>query len=145
MPVRPQSDRGVEALPDTKQLNVFGSGRFQINNDWQAYATAMYSEQKTNYQIQPVPISDQIATASTSDGFADILLPPSSPFYPHAQAAAAGVDGQPLNVRWRAIDNRNTTDDNPAWQGIIGLKGTAWNWDWDGSFNYGENKVKETI
>src|SRR5581483_3617012 len=93
----------------------------------------------------PTPISDQIATASTSTGFANVLLPPSSAFYPHALAAAAGVDGQPLNVRWRTFDNRNTTDDNPAWQAIVGVKGTAFNWDWDGSFNYSENKVKETL
>jgi iron complex outermembrane recepter protein len=141
----PNRTDGVEALPDTKQINLFGSGRFQINNDWQAYATGMYSEQKTNFQIQPVPISDQVPTASTSSGFADVVLPASSPFYPHALAQAAGVDGQPLNVRWRSFENRNTTDTNDAWQGIVGLKGTAWNWDWDGSFNYSENRVKEVL
>ena len=143
----PNATAGVEAIPDTKQTNLFASGRFQINSDWQAYATGLYAKEENNYKIQPVPISDQIATTITATGFSDILLPPSSPFYPHAMAAAHGVDGQPLNVRWRCTPcgPRDTTDTDDAWQAVVGLKGSAWNWDWDGSFNYSENKAKEKL
>ena len=143
----PNATDGVEAIPDNKQTNLFGSGRFQINGDWQAYATGMYAKSETRFMIQPVPISDQIATTSTADGFSDIILPPTSPFYPHAMAVAHGVDGKPLNVRWRCVPcgPRDTTDTDDAWQGVAGLKGTAWNWDWDGSFNYSENKSKEKL
>ena len=138
---------GVESLPETKQLNLFGSATFQINPDWQAYVTGLYAKQETRFIIQPVPLSDQIATTATATGAADILLPPTSPFYPHAAAAAAGVDGQPLNVRWRCIPcgNRDTTDTNEAWQVVAGVKGTAWKWDWDGSFNYSENRSEEKL
>ena len=67
------------------------------------------------------------------------------PFYPHAFAAAHGVDGQDLNVRYRCVvcRNRDNTDTNDAWQVVAGAKGTAWNWDFDGSFNYSENTSKE--
>jgi len=137
---------GTQALPETKQTNVFGAGRFQINNDWQAYLTGLYSRQETNVAIQPVPLSDQIPTTATATGAADILLPPSSPFYPHDAAQAAGVDGQPLNVRYRCVEcgNRTWTDKNEAWQTVAGIKGSAWNWDFDGSVNYSENTAKET-
>jgi iron complex outermembrane receptor protein len=137
---------GTQALPQTKQTNVFGAGRFQINNDWQAYLTGLYSRQETNVAIQPVPLSDQIPTTATATGAADILLPPSSPFYPHDLAQAAGVDGQPLNVRYRCVEcgNRTWTDQNEAWQTVLGVKGSAWNWDFDGSINYSENTSKET-
>ena len=57
----PAAQHGVESIPDTKQLNLFGSGRYQINADWQAYVTGLYSQQQTQFQIQPTPLSDQVA------------------------------------------------------------------------------------
>jgi len=138
---------GVDALPETKQLNVFGSGRFQINADWQAYLTGLYSSQETTFNIQPNPFSDQIFTTSTPSGASEILLPPTSPFYPHAAAQQAGVDGQPLNVRYRCVEcgNRSTTDTNDAWQVVGGVKGSWKDWDFDTSFTYGENTGKEKL
>ena len=60
-------------------------------------------------------------------------------------AIAAGVDGQDLNVRYRCIPcgNRQLQDTNTGWQTVAGVKGSAWNWDFDGSFNYSSNKSKE--
>ncbi len=143
----PAAIDGVNALPQTKQLNLFGSGRYQINNDWQAYLTGLYSHQETLFQIQPNPFSDQIFTTATPTGASDILLPPGSPFYPTALAIAAGVNGQPLNVRYRCVEcgNRSTTDTNEAWQILTGVKGTAWNWDWDASVNYSQNTSREHL
>ncbi|MEO8755494.1 MAG: TonB-dependent receptor plug domain-containing protein, partial [Casimicrobiaceae bacterium] len=114
----PAAYPGVETLPDTKQLNLFGSARYQINSNWQAYLTGLYAKQETRFVIQPNPFSDQIFTTATATGASDILLPPSSPFYPTALATAAGVNGQPLNVRYRCVEcgNRDTTDTNEAWQ-----------------------------
>lgn len=120
----------VQGIPGTKLLNLFGSARYQIAKDWQAYVTGIYSEQKTRFVIQPNPFSDQIFTTSTATGASDILLPPSSPFYPREAAIAAGVNGQPLNVRYRCVEcgNRDTNDTNKQWQIIAGARGTAWNW-----------------
>jgi len=148
----PSQYPGVEQIPDTKQLNFFGSGRYQINGDWQAYMFGSYAKQETNYVIQPVPLSDQFSTPANNPIYAQyplntILLPPTSPYYPHQQAIAAGVDGQPLNIRYRAVENgnRDTTDTNQQWNIVTGAKGTAWNWDWDGSFNYGQNTTKQKL
>ena len=143
----PSAIDGVNAIPSTKQLNVFGSARYQINDNWQAYMTGLYSHQETRFVIQPNPFSDQIFTTATATGASDILLPPGSPFYPTALAIAAGVNGQPLNVRYRCVEcgNRDTTDTNEAWQILAGIKGSAWSWDWDGSFNYSQNTSKEHL
>lgn len=143
----PAAVPGVEGLPTTKQWNLFGSARYQVNNDWQAYLTGLYSRQETRFVIQPNPFSDQIFTTATPSGASEILLPPSSPFYPTAAAIAAGVNGQPLNVRYRCVEcgNRDTTDTNEAWQIIAGMKGTAWDWDFDGAFNYSQNTAKEQL
>ncbi len=143
----PARYNGVDSLPQTKQLNVFGSGRFQLNPDWQAYLTGLYSSQETTFNIQPNPFSDQIFTTSTPSGASEILLPPTSPFYPHEAAQQAGVDGQPLNVRYRCVEcgNRSTTDTNDAWQVVGGVKGSWKDWDFDTSFTYGQNTGKEKL
>jgi iron complex outermembrane receptor protein len=143
----PNATAGVEAIPDTKTFNFFGAGRYQINNDWQAYLTGIYSQLKNEYIIQPVPISDQINTIVTPTGFANINLPPSSPYYPTAQAIAAGVNGQPLNVRWRCTPcgNRDTEDTLDAYQIVAGAKGSQWGWDFDGSFNYSQNTFTDVL
>jgi len=143
----PAAYAGVESLPDTKQLNLFGEAQFRINNDWTAFVTGLYARQDTDFVIQPVPLSDQIFTTATATGAADILLPPTSPFYPHDLAIAHGVDGQPLNVRYRAVDNgnRDTQDINQAWQVVTGVTGTKWDWDWEGTFNYSENTAREQL
>jgi iron complex outermembrane receptor protein len=79
------------------------------------------------------------------NGTSEIIIQPFSPFYPHDTAAAAGVDGQPLGIRYRCTicGNRVWDDKTDAWQIVAGVKGTAWSWDWDGSFNYSANKAVE--
>jgi iron complex outermembrane receptor protein len=145
----PSNRDGVESIPETKQTNLFGSGRYQFTPDWQAYVTGMYAHFESEFIIQPVPLSDQIATTSPAaiDGAATIFIPPGSPFYPTDAAIAAGVNGQPLNARWRCFPcgNRDTTDTNDAWQIVAGVKGNYWSWDWDTSFNFSDNTAKEVL
>jgi len=141
----PAAYPGTQGLPDTKQLNLFGSARYQINGDWQAYLTGLYSQQDTRFIIQPVPLSDQIATTATPTGASDIILPPTSPFYPHQFAIDHGVDGQPLGIRYRCVECglRDNEDTNRAFQIVAGAQGTAWGWDIDAAFNYSQNTAKE--
>jgi len=143
----PNSTPGVEIIPDTKIGTFFGGARYQINSNWQAYLTGLYAHEDDDYVIQPVPLSDQIATVISPTGAATILLPPSSPYYPTAAAIAAGVNGQPLNVRWRCYPCgfRDQEDINEAWQVVAGVKGSQWNWDFDGSFQYSENTLTDKL
>jgi len=143
---------GVEMIPDTKVFSLYGSGRYQINADWQAYIQGTYSDQQNQFVIQPVPLSDQFNTPRNNPIYPIyptnyFHLPPSSPYYPTQQAIDAGVNGKPLNVRYRAVENglRDTTDTNTQYNIVAGFKGTAWNWDWDASFNYGQNTSKEVL
>ena len=122
----------AQALPESENTTSYGSVRFQINNDWQAYVTGMYAKAVNKVHLQPVPLSDQFALPPTNPlfdaygGTDRILLPPTSPFYPHALAQAAGVDGQLLNVRYRAFENgdRQFTDTNEGYGVNVGLSGT---------------------
>ena len=143
----PASYPGVESIPEQKNTNFYGSARYQINADWQAYLTGFYSKAETHFIIQPTPISDQFFYGPNGDIQANVLLPPTSAFYPHAQAQAAGVDGQPLNVRYRCVlcGNRDTTDTNEGWQGVGGVKGNWKNWDLDLDYFYSEGTTKEQL
>jgi iron complex outermembrane receptor protein len=143
----PSNVPGVNMIPREKTYNLFGSGNFQINRDWQAYAMGLYSHDETRLIIQPGPVSNLFAYGPGGDLTATVTINPDSPFYPHAAAAEAGVDGEPLNVRYRTFDNglRDQTDTNEHWQGIFGVKGNAFNWDWDGSFNYAEGTTREHL
>jgi iron complex outermembrane recepter protein len=140
-------------LPKIKQASAYLAGTWQFANDWQAYFNASYSETKTQVVIQPSPISDQFALPAVNpvfnqfNGWTQFLLPASSPYYPTELATRLGVNGQPINVRYRAVENgnRDYTDTTPYWQGIVGAKGTKWGWDFDGWFNYNESKVTEHL
>jgi len=143
----PSREAGVESIPDDKNANFFVQGKYQINPGWQAYAHGLYGEDKTHIVIQPVPISDAFQYGLNNQP-ATVLIRPDSPFYPHAEAAAAGIDGQPLNVRYRAFESglRDTTDTNKGFQVVGGVKGTvADRWDTDLSYSYAEGKTAEHV
>jgi len=143
----PATQAGVQMIPSVKTFNIFGAGNLQITNNLQAYLTANYSKQENRFVIQPVPISDQFTYGPNGEYLSNILLQPSSPFYPHDLAAAHGVDGQPLNVRYRSVvtGNRDTTDTNEQYQVVAGLKGNVGNWDWDAAFTHNEGTTKQKL
>jgi iron complex outermembrane receptor protein len=47
----------VALLPETRKLSLFGSGNYALGEDTKAYGQAAYSRNKTDYTIQPSPIS----------------------------------------------------------------------------------------
>jgi iron complex outermembrane recepter protein len=145
--------QALQDLPKVREATAYVAGTWQFTPDWQAYFTASYAEAKTETTLQPNPISDQFALPVADpvfnqfNGWTQFLLPANSQYYPHALAQELGVDGQPLNVRYRAVENGNRqfTDTNPYWQGVVGAKGNSWGWDFDGWFNYNESKVTEHL
>jgi len=143
----PAGAPGVESIPDTKNTNFFGQAKFQVNRDWQAYGTALYSRDENRFVIQPVPISSIITYGVKGDIPATVTVSPGQPFYPTAAAIAAGVNGQVLDVRYRAVlnGNRDTTDTNEGYQLVGGLKGSLGSWDMDFAYNYADGKVKEVL
>jgi iron complex outermembrane recepter protein len=143
----PAAAPGVQSIPDTKDGNFFGSAKFRINNNWQAYGTALYSKNENHFVIQPVPISNLFFFGPNGDIPSTVTVSPGTPFYPTAAATAAGVNGQVLNVRYRAVlnGNRDTTDTNEGYQVVGGVKGSFGSWDADFSYTYAEGKTKEIL
>jgi iron complex outermembrane receptor protein len=139
----PAAADGVNALPEQETTSLYASGRWQFHPDWQLYGTAAYTKVDTRYIIQPTPLGDAITWGPTGENLATITIRPTNPYYPTAAAIAAGVNGDPLNVRYRAyaLGLRDTSDENEAFQTVVGTKGTAWNWDFDFDFVYSKNKT----
>jgi iron complex outermembrane recepter protein len=140
----PAAANGVEMIGHQKTWNAFGQGRFQINSDWQAYVTGLYAHDEVVNVIQPSPISDGFGFGP-DNAPATVLIQPSSPFYPHALAQQAGIDGQPIDVRYRSYENglRGIKDTSENAQGVVGLKGTFHDWDVDVSGFYARGKTTE--
>ena len=135
----PAEQVGVMSIPDLETKNIYAAANFQFGANVQGYLSGNFMTSKNNFVIQPVPIADIFGDT--------ITLPANSPFYPTAAAIAAGVNGQPLNVRWRAVENgnRDTTDTNEQWQVVAGLKGSARNWDWDASATFNEGTTEQAL
>jgi iron complex outermembrane recepter protein len=136
----PATYAGVQSIPDGKLFNFFAAGRVQFNANWEGYTTALFSKDESRYRIQPAPFSDVFFSGPLSTIPNTITLLPSSRFYPTALAEAAGVGGQPLNVRYRSVETglRDTTDTNKGMQLTGGVKGNWLNWDWDAAAVYAE-------
>ncbi len=141
----PAAAAGVNIIPETETFSFYGSARYQINPDWQAYATAAYTRADNDFVIQPTPVGNAIFYGPNGDIPSTFLLQPTSPYYPTAAAAAAGVGGQPLNIRFRAypLGLRDDEDINTNYQGVAGIKGSRWDWDFDFDFAYSRGKTTE--
>jgi iron complex outermembrane receptor protein len=156
--------------PEQRKLNFYLTGTLALNDDNQLYGEASYSQTKTTTFVQPVPLSfqnpllpgnpynaflanllkTQYPTYNNPAVVGDngaFLLPPTSPYYPHAFAAANGIDGQPLNLIYRDFANgdRETLDTADTYRVVGGMKGIVAGWDYDGSLLYSEVKVHEDL
>ena len=162
---------GFDSLqPDTKRGNGLLSGHYQLTDTTQLYAEASFAQVETLTQVQPVPLSYQnpllpsnpflayqanlLATQypnyhnpAITPTAAAFLLPPSSPYYPTAFAAANGMAGLPLNLIYRDFANGPRLEDDTAdtTRAVGGWKGNLLGWDFDTSILYSEVKVKEDL
>ncbi|HZE43805.1 MAG TPA: TonB-dependent receptor [Steroidobacteraceae bacterium] len=156
--------------PDTKKANGSLNFHYQLTDTTQLYAEASFARVDTLTQVQPVPISYQnpllpsnpylaflaglLATQypnyhnpAITPTAAAFLLPPTSPYYPTAFAAANGMAGLPLNLIYRDFANgvRLEEDTSNTTRAVGGWKGNLAGWDFDTAILYSEVKVKEDL
>jgi iron complex outermembrane recepter protein len=144
----------VTLLPAAERYNLFSAAHFRLTDNAELYANLSYNHGKQTYSIQPAPISDQFAIPATDlfsdvapyNGFATILLQPSSPFYPTAYVQGITGGATPnLLVRLRSVltGNRVLTDTTEQPRLVLGAKGTVAGWDYDASVMYAQTKLTE--
>ena len=135
-------------IPDDKQYQPLRLGQFQINSNWQAYGTALYSHDENHFVIQPVPISNLFTVRPDGD----------IPRDDHAAADEPVLSARPRRRRgrrWPAAQRalprasmngiRDTTDTNEHYQFVGGIKGSWAHWDWDVVVLLREGKTKEQL
>jgi iron complex outermembrane receptor protein len=142
----PQGDPGGGCLTDAQQdyqqiqprqntYNLFGRGAFQVNQNLQAYAEANYYWTESTSFTTP-------STVSASVGF------PGGPVSNAAVAlGAAHPDnnylGSEARLRYLATDvgPRTSSINSKFGRAVLGVKGSAWDWDIDSALLFSTNKV----
>lgn len=159
----------VAIQPLSEQANGLLMARLNLSGSMEAYFESNYTRNKTTNTIQHVLINGSALTPThpyTTTlrnlldtqypafpvlrrfiGSAYSLLPPSSPYYPTAFAAANGLAGQPLVLQFRSVPTgqRVTEDVTDNSRVVTGLRGTGMGWDYDAAFFYAKNTITENL
>ncbi len=132
------STDGQTIIDPSERVSVVAALNWQMTRDHALFLDGVYARNEFTFAISPLPVSSQV----TSRG-AGFLLPPTSAFYPHAFAAAFGIDGKPLNLFWRATElgPRVIAPTSEQWSVVTGLKGRIAGWDYDGALNYNQSSI----
>ena len=106
------------------------------------YIASMRNLINSKYPTMPTAQRNQLI------GAAYALLPPDSPYFPTAYAAANGVPaGQPLVLLFRSIPTgvRKTQDVTDNIRFVGGVRGLVAGWDYDAGVLYSENKISTSL
>jgi iron complex outermembrane receptor protein len=157
-------------LPGQTDLSATFNARLAVGDASELYGEASFWDVQTRTIVQPVPLSYQnpmiagnpyiayLANLLTTQyptyknpavkpGTGAFLLPPTSPYYPAAFAAAYGQAGQPLNLIYRDFANglRHTLDTAETLRLVGGYKGSIAGWDYDSSLLYSRVTVADDL
>ncbi|MBC8118565.1 MAG: TonB-dependent receptor, partial [Burkholderiaceae bacterium] len=146
----------VTLLPEAENWSLFGSGRFAITKNLEAFAELSYTHRDIFTQIQPVPLSDQFALPATNplfavdpfNGASTFLLRPGSPYYPASYIASRGGDPtEAVLVRYRAFESgvRQTRDVAEIPRVVLGIQGDGMGWDFNATYLWTESKLTESV
>ncbi len=146
----------VGLLPEAERWNLYGTARYAVTDKVTAYLEASYSSNWMQFTIQPVPISDQFVLPPNNplfnvapyNGFATVLLTPSSPFYPTSFVTGQTGGATPdLLVRYRSdiTGDRRWVDKIEQPRFVLGIGSDTGDWTWDVAGLYSETKLTETF
>jgi iron complex outermembrane receptor protein len=157
-------------IPEQTKISANLNGQLKVGESNQLYSEEAFSQVKSTTTVQPVPLSYQnpllkgnpynaflanlLATEyptyhnpAVVPGTGAFLLPPTSPYYPTAFAAANGMAGLPLNLIYRDFANglRKTEDTANTFRAVGGFKGTGAGWTYDVALLFSEVQVHEDL
>lgn len=164
----------IALQPDIEQFSVNANGHYSFSPALEAYAELTITRNETNNTTQHVLLNGaalpaghpyiasltnlintryaslpaaQLAQLRSLIGSAWALLPPTSPYYPTAFAAANGLTGQPLVLLFRSIPSgvRKTQDITDNHRLLGGVRGLLLGWDYDSAVLYSENKITNNL
>ncbi|MDE2080452.1 MAG: TonB-dependent receptor [Burkholderiales bacterium] len=160
----------ISIQPESKLANLMVNARFEFSPNAEGYLETSLTRNKTLTTQQHVllygaalpagsPYTTTLSNLISSQypqyasvlnkyvGSAIALLPPTSPYYPAAFAAANGIAGQPLPLLFRSVPTgtRKTEDVTDNVRVLAGLRGTALGWDYDTGALFSQNKLTTSL
>ncbi len=131
----------VDVASPSERLDVVGALTWQIDTENQFFLQGNYARNRFTFVGAPTNVSN----ANTYQGINHFFLPPTSVFYPHAFAQSFGIDGKPLNIRWRSVELGPRTDAPiiEQWNVVAGMQGTLRGWDYTGAVDYSESNITD--
>ncbi len=148
--------REVSLLPKVERSNIYGALQFAFTDDVTGYAEASFGHNRMNTVIQAAPVSDQFGLPATHplfnqapyNGFATVVLRPTSTFYPTAyiQGITGGATPDVL-VRYRTVEigNRDFTDTSDQLRFALGTQGKIGGWQFDAPLLFAQTEMTERI
>ncbi|MFY7866731.1 TonB-dependent receptor [Roseateles sp.] len=121
----------TEIYPESSKANIIGRATFQLSDDHQLFAEALFSKTETDYAASP-------ATSSSITTARGITLPASL-------QAVTGIT-TPVAFRFRLQDagKRTSRVESEASRIVIGANGRLGDWDYDTALNQSVNKATDT-
>ena len=121
----------TEIYPDAQKTNLIARATFQVADDHQVFAEALYSKSQTDYSASP-------ATSSSLSSSLGLKLPTSL-------QAVTGIT-TPVGLRFRLEDAgyRTSRVDSEATRLVVGATGTFAGWDYDTAVNHSINEATDT-
>jgi iron complex outermembrane recepter protein len=150
----------VALLPQAERYSLYSAAHVALTSDLQLYGEASYNQNRQRYVIQPVPLSDAFAIPANNPlatmapyangacggACSTINLAPSSPYYPTAYVRSQTSGPLPvLDIFYRSVltGNRDLTDTAQQPRAVLGIKGTAADWNFDGGLLYSQTRLTE--
>jgi iron complex outermembrane receptor protein len=145
----PQGDPGGGCLTDATQeygqiqprqnsYNLFTRGTVQLNQNFQAYAEGNYYWSESQSLTTPSTVSGSVGFPGGPVSNAGVALGATHPDNPYFGTAA--------RLRYTAFDvgPRGSNINDKFGRAVLGIKGTAYDWDIDSAILFSENRVKNT-
>jgi len=131
-------------IPSTKRYQAYVNGTFRVNDNVEAFGEVLYSDIKgvSWFGSSPFFTLESGRFALNADtGLAEPVssnLPASSPYNPYGRAV-------PIEYTFFNLGATIKTNRSRAYRGLVGLRGSLQNWDWEvGAFG-ARSSERETV
>ena len=139
----------LQLQPKEDKLNFLTRGTLEISPALSAFAEAGIFKSKVSTTYTPSTVSGQWAdpvggTVKDNTTITMGVNHPDNPF--NVASGANGGNGYNARLRYATADlgGRDNTYDTTVTRLLGGLKGNAWNWDWEAGVLYTQSKTDQT-
>ncbi len=121
----------TEIYPEAQKTNLIARATFQVADDHQVFAEALFSKSQTDYSASP-------ATSGSLSSNLGIKLPAS------LQAVTGVTTAVGFRFRLEDAGYRSSRVDSEATRLVVGANGTFAGWDYDTALNHSINEATDT-